>query len=119
MSRIINLKERFKEEICSFEVAKKAKEAGMTCANTYLAYNNDGSVTTGAWLESVGYNHLYPCINFVLACIMVEDVCPNPLKIELTENDGIYFFYYEGQSYQSNNIVDVMIEFWIKNNRKK
>ena len=81
METKIDLTKRFREELCSFTMAKKAKINGMTCANTYFAYDSNGDVTSGGWLESMGYDNFFPCINFPFACSMLEDTDIDPIKI--------------------------------------
>lgn len=132
MDRIkIDLQERFRAEVCSFEVAKKAKLAGMTCANTFLSYDEQGNLGDGAWMEDeekvrskFGLKDfkapvLYPAIMFPFAVCMLEDTDVDDWsKIEFYEFNKKYFFKYKEELFQSENIVDVLILFWIGHKKK-
>ncbi len=113
----INLTNRFREELCTFEMSKKAKIAGATCANTYFAYDNMGNVTSGGWLEGIGYDNFYPCISFPFACVMLEDTDLDHKNVDLYEGDGSYTLKYKTEAYTSKNIVDVLLEIWLKHKK--
>jgi len=114
MKNIIDLKKRFIDELCTFELAKKASVAGMTCANTFLSYDERGELGDGAWLEDVTGAKMYPAINFPFAVIMLEDTDLELRKINFYEYNENYFFKYKSEMYQSANIVDALIMAWLK-----
>ena len=134
MDRIkIDLQARFKAEICSFEVAKKAKLAGMTCANMFYSYDEQGNLGDGAWMEDeeriikkfpmmagkFKAPVMYPAIMFPFAVGMLEDTdIDDWKKIEFYEFNKKYFFKYKDELFQSENIVDTLILFWIKHKKK-
>ncbi len=110
----LNLTERFKQEICSFETAKKIAAAGMTCANTFIAYNKDGEVNDAAWMQNITGIKLYPCVNFALACIMMEDTSIDFNNTELYQDGDMYRLTWENEVYENTNIVDLLMELWVK-----
>ena len=123
MKKPIDLAKLFKACLCSFEVAKKAKQAGMTSANTYFAYfayDVNGQVGDCGWLEKVAGMEVFPAINTAFAVAMLENTDLNLSKIELYQEltlhgpDGNFVFNYEGEVYKSENLVDVLVEVWIK-----
>lgn len=116
----LDLKKLFLANICSFEMAKKAAAAGFTCANTFFSYDPDGSLNDGAWLQNVTGSKMFPAINICLAIGMIEDLDSSVevLKIDLYEYSGKYFLKYKDQTCQSENLVDVIIEFWLANKKK-
>ncbi len=116
----IDLKARFREELCSFDLAKKADKAGVTCANTFFAYDNKGNLTDGAWLASVGYD-MYPCINFAFACHLLAD-CVTEEEFERISFSRIgehYIISFEEFSHMSINIVDVVLSLYIDIENKR
>ncbi len=131
MKKQIDLRKRFKDNICSFDIAKKAAAAGMTCANTFYAYDEHGELTDGAWLaegvEGVNKNLLaslpnfkapilFPAINLPMAIGMLEDT---DLEYKMMDCyfDEKYFFRYAGNIYKSNKLVDLLVEVWIKHKK--
>lgn len=130
----IDLSKRFRSEICSFEVAKKAREAGMTCANQFYSYDENGNLGDGAWMEDEeGIKKkfpqlegrfkaplMYPAIMFPFAVGMLEDTdVEDWSKIDFYEYNGKYFLKHDSEMYQSENIVDVLVLFWIKNKKEE
>lgn len=120
--KTLNIADLFKENLCSFEMAKKVKEAGATCENTYFAYDDEGEVTSAGWLKELGFNDLYPCINLAFAISVLEETQFDPEKIELWYLDSeayptkkVYFFKYDGgEVLSSENLVDLLLEVWLK-----
>jgi len=120
----LDLKQLFKSNVCSFEMAKKMKEDGMTCQNTFFVYDDHGEVADAGWLESLGYNYFYPCINLALAIRMMESLPIQHEKIELwqiQEGPTLPAFYYlkydGGQADSSENLVDLLLTFYLKHNK--
>lgn len=136
----IDLRATFDKYICSFEVAKKAKEAGMTCANTFYAYDVFGKITDGGWMdgdietgnemakmakELRKKNNLppivmYPAISLPFAIGLLEDTkldANEMKKLSCYEFNEKYFIKYKEQVYQSEKLVDIIVEFWIKNKK--
>lgn len=120
MKKQIDLSKLFIESLCSFECSKKAKQAGMTCANTFYAYNNKGELGDGAWLETVTGAEMYPAINLAFAIGMLDDTNLKFDKVKCEENDVLsnkYSISYEDEVYKSNNLIDIIIELWIKHKK--
>lgn len=121
----LKLTDLFKENLCSFEMAKRVKEAGATCANTYFAYDDQGEVSNAGWLENLGFNDFYPCINLAFAISVLEETQIDPDKIELWYLDSEsyptkkeYFFKYDGgEVLSSENLVDLLLEVCLKNKK--
>lgn len=114
MGNKIDLAKLFSDSLCSFEVAKKAKQAGMTCANTFYAFDSTGEVTDGAWLEKITGAEMYPAINLPLAIGMLENTDLKFDKIDVSETDGKYSLCYEDEIYESTKLIDIFVEVWIK-----
>lgn len=135
----INLREEFKQNLCSFEVAKKAKAAGMTCANTYFAYDKDGNIGDGGWMEDEKNIKMireqtgkpnwqppvfYPAINLAFAIGMLEHTDIDFGNFECfeiwDEKKGLEFVAeYEGKEvFKSKNLTDLFVEVWIKHKNK-
>lgn len=125
--KTLNIADLFKQNLCSFEMAKKVKAAGMTCANTFFVYDDQGEVADAGWLESLGFNDFYPCINLAFAISMLDSketigTLQDVNKIELWEMDSEsyptkkeYFFKYDGgEVLSSENLVDLLLEVWLK-----
>jgi len=125
----LNLKQLFTDNICSFEVAKQAKAAGITCANTFFAYDSEGGLTDAAWLEQMGFTDFYPAINLALAIsaiggdVVIDGQPIDPTKVELYSLDSEeyptttrYYFKYNGQLLAGDfeNLVDLLVTIWIK-----
>lgn len=115
----IDFQELFDFSVCSFEVAKKAAAAGMTCANTFFAYNEKGEVGDSGWLQKI-YDKakFYPVINTPLAIFMLEDT-----TIDLgDESFGLFnntetktfVLKYKGDEISDANLVNVLVLAWIK-----
>ncbi len=119
METIIDLSKRFEAELCTFEVAKKARAAGMTCANTFLSYDENGERGDGAWLEKITGSIQYPCINFPLALMMMEGTDLDFSKVQMVESEGKFVLKYNGEKIESGNIVDTLILAWIKHKKKE
>ena len=118
-----NINELFKANTCTFEMAKVVKDVGMTCTNTYFAYDDKGEVTDGGWLDELGLqNQFYPCINLAFALHMLEDTGLYPEKIELWSLDSnehptqtvFYFKYCDDPALESTNQVDLLLLVWMK-----
>ena len=118
MKKQIDLSKLFRESLCSFEVAKKAKQVGMTCANTFYAYDSKGELNDGAWLEKITGAEMYPAINLPFAIGMLEDTDLKFDKIDCSEIDGKYSLYYESEIYQSTNLINILVDVWIKHKNK-
>lgn len=134
----INLTDEFKENICSFYVAKKAKAAGMNSANTFYAYDEEGQTTDAGWMESENNLKMlreqlknprwmppvmYPAINLPFAIGMLEDTTIDHKKLECweewDEEKGTTFFFKTGDDVMQNTkLVDLMVEVWIKYKKK-
>lgn len=110
-----DLKQLFVDNLCSFEVAKLAKQAGATCANTYFAYDKFGKINTGGWLESVGFDSFFPCINLAFAISMLSECQIDFFKVEIYELEGMYYFKYHGcLELNEKNLPDLLVKAWIK-----
>jgi hypothetical protein len=126
----IDLQKTFQDNLCSFDVAKKLKEAGMTCANTYYAFDDKGQINDGAWMENPekikerfglkDFNPpvMYPAINLAMAIGMIEDTDIDVKRFECYQFNGKYFFKYKDETYQSEKLVDVMLQVWLKHSKK-
>jgi|CXWK01.1.fsa_nt_gi hypothetical protein len=120
--KTLDLKQLFTNNVCSFEMAKKMKEAGMTCANTFFVYDSQGEVADAGWMEELGFNDFYPCINLAFAISMIEDTAVPVDKIELWEMDNDkyptgkqYFFKCEGdETLSSENLIDLILMVYLK-----
>jgi hypothetical protein len=110
----ISLKEEFISSLCTFEVSKKAKMAGATCANTYLAYDDTGEITDGGYLEKIGCAGYYPAISLPFAILMLDDTDIEVDTIRFIKNDEGYIFSANNKSFKSENIVDVLVLAWIE-----
>ncbi len=134
----INLTEEFKENLCSFSVAKKAKAAGMTSANTFYAYDPKGELIDAGWMEADNNIKMireqtnkpdwqpplmFPAINLPFAIGMLEDTTITKQIAEgkfecyelWDENKGIEFFFEIGSDkLKSRKLVDLIVEVWIK-----
>jgi len=119
MQNKINLQKRFKEELCTFEIAKQATNAGLTTANTYLSYDEHGEIGDGAWLTDITGAIFFPAINFPFALVMLEGTDIELTKVDFYKFNGKYFFKYKKELYQSENIVDALILPWIAHQKKK
>ena len=115
----INLSERFRQEICTFEIAKRLHLAGMTCANTFFAYDEHGEITDAGWLESVAGMKLYPCVNFAMACAMMEDTDIDFNNVGFYQDGDLYKISVKDQVWENANIVDLLMELWIKYKKKQ
>ena len=121
----IDLQKRFKAEICSFEMAKKIRAAGMTCANTYFSYDEDGQVGDGAWLGEISERYgMAPCVQFPFAVAMLEEVIEDFDNISISRYDmadwGERFeVAYDGEAFESNNLVDAILSLWLKYKKQK
>ncbi len=123
----IDLKQLFLDSICSFEMAQKAKFAGMTCANTFFAYDESGQIGDGAWLENppemikdlpaFKQPVLFPAINLALAIFMLDDILGAD-KIECYQIDDVYVCKFNGKGYEGKKLVDAVIDLWIHNKKK-
>lgn len=123
MTQTINIEKRFKDEVCTFAAAKRAKAAGMTCANTFFAYDRRGEISDGGWLEKLGFfQEYYPCINFAFACAMLNECDFDKAQFTVTSlvKNGrtLYTISYKKDEFTDANIVDVMVDFWAKYKRK-
>ena len=107
----INLAQRSVDELCTFEMSKRIKNAGLTCANTYFAYDNDGKLNDGACMENIGIDNLYPCVTFSFAVNMLEGLDFG--KIECYQTDTCTYINYNGKQFSSTNIVDAVLELWL------
>lgn len=116
MKKQLDLSELFKKSLCSFEIAKKARAEGMTCANTFYAYDPNGDLGDGGWLEKITGTEMYPAINLAFSIGMLDNTDLKSDKIQLSEEDGKYSLHYEDEIYQSENLVDVIVELWINHN---
>ena len=115
MPQNINLTARFKAEICTFETAKKAKASGMTCANTYYAYDEKGELNNGGWLDGI-FDDYSPAIQFPFAVTMLEDIGIDIKEILLYQDDqdgGKFYLIYRKELLQSRNLVDVLVHLWL------
>lgn len=117
MKNEINILQRFRDELCTFEVAKKAAAAGMTCANTFFAYDEHGEVTDGGWLQKVTGLTYYPAINFAMSVAMLENMTFPVSAIKLEQEGDSFFLTCNEITISANNIVDVIILTWIKYKR--
>ncbi len=113
----INILDMAKHYLCSFEMAKQASAAGMTCANTYFSYDENGNIGDGGWLEGLGYQNFYPCINFPFAVAMLEDTDLDASKVQVVKNGSKFIFSYDTETAESSNIVDVIIMMWIRHRK--
>ncbi len=112
----IDLKELFKGSLCTFEISKLAKAAGVTCKNTFPSYDSQGELNDGAWMEMIGVDNFYPAINIPFAILMLEDTALNhPSQLDLTLEEKIYTLRANEKSYTSENIVDVLVLCWLDN----
>jgi hypothetical protein len=95
-------------------MAQEVAKAGFTCANTYFAYDEYGAVLSdGGWMNEVFANEIvYPAVNLPLAITMVGDIV-DLSKISSMENDGQFILVYHSKVYQSENLVDALLELWI------
>lgn len=133
MQNKLDLKKLFDDSLCSFEISKRAKESGMTCANTFYAYDEHGEVTDGAWMAEGGQGDtknlldslpnfkppiLYPAINIAMALGLLEDCSLDFKKIDCYEFNGKYFFKHKEGLFQSEKLVDLFIEVWIVHKKK-
>jgi hypothetical protein len=113
----IDLVQRFHAELCTFEMAQKAKEAGCSAANTYFAYDELGEKHDSGWMDKVGIKDVYPCINFPFAASMVADLNLDADKVEFYQENNQYHFKTGDKIYVSANIVDVLVEVWISHKK--
>ncbi len=115
----IDLNEEFTKNICSFEIAKEAKAAGMTSANTFYAYSPDGTIGDQGWIEKITGAEMYPCINLALAIGMIGDASIDPAAAYFYEGNDIYHFEYLGDEISEVKLVDLLVRIWIKYKNKK
>lgn len=116
----VDLKSEFQNNLCSFDLAKEAKKAGMTCANTFFAYEEDGSICDGGWIESLGYDGYYPAINLSFALFMLDEVPAKmydivktddedrPYKVTFTRADSSVNYF------EAAKLVDAVLLVWLK-----
>ena len=114
----LDLRAEFKKSICSFEVAKKASEAGMSCANTYYAYDENGGLNDGAWLEKVTGAKMYPAINIALAIGLLENLSIEPDLNAFSEKDNKFCFEHKGNTTEAETLADLCVLVWIKYKNK-
>lgn len=110
----IDLMSRFKRELCSFDIAKKLKKAGVTCANTYFMYDKDGNLGDGSWLEDITEIEMYPAINFPLSVMMLEEGGLKYGKIDCYKIHDDYYIEYNNITYRNENIVDALMLLWLE-----
>jgi hypothetical protein len=117
----IDIEKRLIEEICTFDIAKQCFDVGVTAANTFLAYDEKGSIGDGGWMHDLGYK-MYRAINFTFAVMLIKST-----EIEVKEliqvGSTCYWLYTDDNNidkYESTNIVDVLLMAYIdyKKNKK-
>lgn len=115
----LDLSQIFKQNICTFAVAKQAAAAGMTPANTYFSYDDSGGLSDGAWTGPVLKKKFYPAINLLLALYMATEettlTLDDPTLEFFADPAGDFFmFNYRGDQIKTNNLVDLFVLVWIK-----
>lgn len=113
----LNIKNIFNENVCSFQMAKRIKEKGITCANTYFAYDEDGQITTGGWLSEISskYATFYPCVNTAMAIVIAEQTNADLKKIDVYKTESSYrLSYNDFFEIETENIADLFLEFWLR-----
>lgn len=128
----IDLQKVFTDQLCSFDVAKKAKEAGMNCSNTFYAFDEKGAVNDGAWMENeemIKQQYptlknftapvLFPAINLAMAIGMLEDTDLEFPKLNVYQFGDKFFIKYKDETYQSEKLVDVVVLIWCKHKKKQ
>lgn len=108
----LDFKKLFTDNVCSFEVAKKAKKHGYNSTDTFYAYDPDGNLNDGAWLVEVTGAKLFPAINVPLALGLVDEL--DHEKISLYLDGDKYIFDHDGEKIESTNLPDVLVMAWIK-----
>lgn len=112
----INLEKLFHSGICSFQMAKRLAEKGITTKinHLWLAYNDNGELMTGAkWMANAGY-FMYPAIDYQTAIVLLEEVIDNTSEIEVILNDsGEYQVSCKGEKIITENIVDLILKLWL------
>lgn len=115
----IELKALFKGSLCSFDMAKKCAKAGMTCANTFFAYDEHGDINDGAWLQKISPQYkMYPAINVPFAILMLEDTDLKLFELELhIDSDELFHLRYGAEEYTGDNLPDVLLAAWLKHKK--
>jgi hypothetical protein len=132
MQTKIDITKAFADQFCSLELAKKAKTAGFTCANTFYSYDEAGEIGDGAWMERPEVIEqlrkmtgkadwkppvMYPAINLAMAIGMLEYTDLEHGKVECYEYNGKYFFKYKGEVFQGEKLANVLVEVWLKHRK--
>lgn len=125
MRKKINLTDLFKDSLCSFDLAKKAKLAGISPENTFYAFDELGEINDGGWMYGEKAKEFtahipgwkppvyYPAINLPFAIGLLEDCDIDPRDIECHEFNGKYFLKYKDTLLQGTKAVDLFVEFYL------
>lgn len=113
----IDIGKSFRNSVCSFEVAKKIAEKGFTCANTFLAYDENGEIGDGGWLQKVTGAKMYPCVNLAMAYVVAENTSAELDKMALyqvchNDKEPTFKLTYKDKVYEAERCADVLLLFW-------
>jgi hypothetical protein len=138
----LNFNQLLSENTCTFEMAKKAADAGIFFLDILSFYDSDGEVhckdtgpVSGALMDvrdKINGNNFFPAINLGYAINLLQKIKLDELKILVfcmddpdTEGghmpaDKIYIFNYDGNVVGKNkNLVDLILQVWIDHKNKQ
>jgi hypothetical protein len=117
----LDLKELMKASICSFAIAKRLKAEGITRQFTY-AYDDQGDLCDGGWLEGIIQKPFYPAIDLASAIGLVEEV-PGIENCQLQfhqvpNRPDFYSISLNNWNAIDTNLPDLLMWTWLKFKKK-